>query len=160
MFKVKQLLAQTKSHRSKLFSNATRVSISFNQANYKKDGRGYFKSVTGSALTNLPGKKTKKWEIRLYYPKKSNYIPPKLRRGFQAYLGPEQPPPFTIDSDAWVSCSCKYFLFHCEYADTKKQSSSIKYSNGQAPVKTNPGQIGHICKHLIAAIKKGALVKK
>jgi hypothetical protein len=56
------------------------------------------------------------------------------------------------DSDpSWVQCSCPYFLFNCEYACAKHESSEIKYSNGKPPYITNPRQIPYLCKHLYKA---------
>lgn len=162
MLTVKQLLRQTGQHRQVLLSNSNKVSISFNKTKVGKDPRGYYKSVTGSARTNAKGKKTKKFEIRFYWPKPSakakQYIPPELRD--QNYIGPEEAPLFTLDTKCWVSCSCEYFLFHCEVADAESDNSSIRYSNGKFPVITNPQGIQHLCKHLIAATRKGALLKK
>lgn len=160
MLKIKDLLSQSKTHRAVLISNSNIVGVSFAPSSYGKDSLGYYKSVKGTALTNQPGKKVKKIEIRLYYEEKSGFIPNANNLRPKNYSGPKSAPPFTIDSKAWVSCSCEYFLYHCEVADTKKDSSSIKYSNGAMPKVTNPRMIPHICKHLIAAIRKGALVKK
>lgn len=162
MLTVKQLLRQTGQHRQVLLSNSNKVSVSFNKGKVGKDGRGYYKAITGSARTNAKGKKTKKFEIRFYWPqtraKADQYIPPELRKG--PYAGPEEPPLFTLDTKCWVSCSCEYFLFHCEVADAESDNSSIRYSNGKFPRITNPQGIGHVCKHLISALRKGALLKK
>jgi hypothetical protein len=162
MLSVKDLLSQSRSHRPVLVSNSSKVSIAFKPTSEGKDALGYYKSVKGSALTNEVGKKTKTFEIRLYWRGrgKTQYIPIKLRKPGVPYMGPIKPPPFTVQTDAWVSCSCEYFLFHCEVADAEDDASSIKYSNGKAPIHTNPQHIAHICKHLIGALRKGALVKK
>lgn len=139
-------------------SNASGVSISFGAVKYGKDERGYFKAVSGLGLSRGPNKKAKKFEIRLYYDKKAGYIPENLRG--DKYVGPQKAPPFTVKSKAWVSCSCEYFLYHAEVADASTGSSSVRYSNGARPKITNPGMVGHLCKHLISAARKGALVKK
>jgi hypothetical protein len=52
----------------------------------------------------------------------------------------------------WCHCDCSYFLFHCEVALTRFESSSIINSNGQPPIHTNPRKIPRICKHIIALI--------
>jgi hypothetical protein len=162
MLTVKELLGQTQSHRPVLLSNASKVSIRFNPVKVGKDIHGYYRSVSGVALTNLPGKKPKSFELRLYWGGrgKTMYIPPNLRKKGVPYIGPANPPPFTRDTKVWVSCSCEYYLFHCEVADAQEDSSSIKYSNGKAPNVTNPHHIPHLCKHLTQCIRRGALVKK
>jgi hypothetical protein len=164
MLTVKELISQSKSHRPVLVSNASIVSISFKPTNVGKDALGYYRSIKGSALTNQKGKKTKTFEIRLYWGGRgtSQYIPAALRQKGKPYVGPENPPPFTLMTKAWVSCSCEYFLYNCEVADAEEDSSSIKYSNGKgySPTGPNPHHIPHICKHLIGALRKGALVKK
>lgn len=162
MLKVKDLLKLSRSHRPVLVSNATKVGITFTSVVYDKDARGYFKKIRGTALTNLPGKKVKKFEIRVYYDKKGGYIPDFKGLRPKNYKEPKDPnaSKLTIESDCWVRCSCEYFLYHCEVADTRKDAASIKYSNGALPKVTNPRYIPHICKHLIKAIQSGALLKK
>lgn len=174
MLTVKQLLSQSQSHKPILVSNSAMVSIAFSKTMIGKDPRGYYKSIKGSARTRESGKKTKLFEIRLYYPKK--FVPIEFREEGKPYAGPDQAPPFTIATNVWVSCSCEYFLYNCEVADEEQDASSVKYSNGagyvqQYTYKTksgtlvtrrgpNPNHIPHLCKHLIGALKKGALVKK
>lgn len=58
--------------------------------------------------------------------------------------GPQNP--------VWVSCSCNYFRFVCEWALSRYGSSDILYSNGQPARFTNPRGIGTLCKHIYAAI--------
>lgn len=53
---------------------------------------------------------------------------------------------------AWVSCTCEYFLYHCEMADKYKGSSSKIHSNGARPKITNPNNVAHVCKHCVAAL--------
>ena len=162
MLTVKQLVANTNSHRSNVVKNSSDVTIAFGKTREGKDPRGYYKAVVGRALSRGRNKRQKKFEIRLYYPmtraKADQYIPPALRKGL--YTGPEKAPPFTIQSKVWVSCDCEYFLYHCEVADAEHDSASIKYSNGKYPTQTNPQGVGHICKHLLASVRKGALLKK
>jgi hypothetical protein len=138
------------------------VSIAFKPTRVGKDVFGYYRAVAGSAHTNEKGKKTKKFEFRLYWGGRgtSMYVPAALRQKGKPYAGPEDPPPFTVMTKVWVSCSCEYFKFHCEVSDSEDDSSSIKYSNGMGPKITNPLHIPHICKHLISGLRKGALVKK
>lgn len=167
MLTVKQLLRQTGQHRQVLISNSNKVSVSFNKPTVGKDSRGYFRRVMASARTNAAGKKTKRIELRFYWPKgrskAEHYVPEELRKKElhgQPYLGPEEAPKFTTETPVWVSCSCAYFLFHCEVADAESDNSDIKYSNGKGPSITNPNHVAHLCKHLISALRKGALLKK
>ena len=161
MLKVKELLAQSKTHRPILLSNSSLVSIAFKKTRNGKDANGYYHAVPGSALTRAKGKTTKTFEIRLYWGGrgKTMYIPVELRKKEVPYIGPLVPPPFTIMTNAWVSCSCEYFKFHVEVADAEEDSSSIKYSNGRGPRITNPYHIPHLCKHLLKALRSGALLK-
>ena len=164
MLTVKKLIAHSKVHRGVLISNASAVSIAFVKPRGGKDPRGYYKSIAGTARTNKPGKVTKKFEIRLYYPKRrkpdEQYVPVEAREKTKPYIGPEEAPPFNLDTAAWVTCSCEYFMYHCEVADAQHDNSSIKYSNGKFPSETNPSGVAHLCKHLISAFRKGALIKK
>lgn len=48
----------------------------------------------------------------------------------------------------WVSCSCNYFRFVCEWALSRYGSSDIIYSNGQPARFTNPRGVGTLCKHI------------
>jgi hypothetical protein len=170
MLSVKQLLAHTKTHRGVIIDNSGKVSITIAGAKNGKDKNGYYRSISGAARSAGQGKRTKRWEIRLYWPKKTKYIPPEFRpksnrkdpktgEPISMYQGPEDPPPFTVDTKCWVSCSCEYFLYHCEVADFVEDASAIKYSNGNLPGHTNPAMVSHLCKHLVAALRKGALQK-
>lgn len=174
MLTVRQLLKQTgqghfgrngmKTAGTKIIQNSNQVSVSFNKPKAGKDARGYYRAILASARTNKPGKKTKRMEIRFYWPKGRSkaeaYIPPEVRDKNMPYVGPEEAPLFNLDTPCWVSCSCEWFLFVCEVADAESDNATIKYSNGKFPVETNPRGIGTICKHLISAIRKGALLKK
>ena len=53
----------------------------------------------------------------------------------------------------WCTCSCEYWLFHCEYALTEYGASSIINSNGEPPVVTNPRMIPKVCKHIAAVLE-------
>lgn len=57
-----------------------------------------------------------------------------------------------MDSPVWVTCPCRYFRYHCEWALTRYGSSDIIYSNGQAARQTNPKGIGICCKHIFSAM--------
>jgi hypothetical protein len=159
---VKQLRDYTRAHRDKLFSNAAKVAISFGKVVEGQDPRGYYRKVVGRALSKGQNKKQKTFEIRFYYPttraKADQYIPPALRKG--AYVGPKEAPDLTLESKVWVRCNCEYFLYHCEVANAETDNANVEYSNGKFPVITNPQGIGHLCKHLLAALSKGALLKK
>lgn len=58
----------------------------------------------------------------------------------------------SADGPVWVSCSCNYFRYVCEWALTRYGSSDIIYSNGQPARFTNPRGIGTLCKHIYAVI--------
>lgn len=161
---IKQLLAATNAHRSKLFSNAGKVSVSFGKVKEGQDAHGYYRSIPIRALTKAANKKQKTLEIRIYFPKTRSktdqYVPPSLRKNKASYVGPEQAPALTTENKVWVRCNCEYFMYHCEVADAETDNATIHYSNGKFPVKTNPQGIPHLCKHLISALRKGALLKK
>lgn len=59
--------------------------------------------------------------------------------------------PLNVNTRVWCSCSCPYFLYHCEVALTLRGSSSIIFSNGKMPNQTNPRRIPYVCKHVIVA---------
>lgn len=63
-------------------------------------------------------------------------------------VGKEVDIPLYKQKHVMVSCECDFFLYYCEYALTHWGSSSIKYSNGEAPTHTNPGLLPLLCKHL------------
>lgn len=186
MLTIKTLITLSHTHRAKLLSNASNVHIAFGKVREGQDARGYYRSIPGVALSIGKGKKKKKFEIRVYYPKTRSkvdqYIPVsiqnEMKKKKQKYEGPKKAPLLTIDAPAWVFCTCEYFLFHCEVADAEQDNSSINamprdfYStkdgkvvhftqnNGKAPVITNPAGVAHLCKHIISALRKGALLKK
>lgn len=64
-------------------------------------------------------------------------------------MTPGRPGP---QSPLWVSCSCNYFRYVCEWALARYGSADIIYSNGQPARFTNPRGIGTLCKHLYASI--------
>jgi len=53
----------------------------------------------------------------------------------------------------WVSCTCPFFLYRCEYALAKVGSSDIIHSNGLPPKQTNPRRVPYLCKHAFRALK-------
>lgn len=183
MLTVKQLIAATQSppkrrDRTKvpnLFANSKKVQVSWLATSEGKDARGYYRAVKWNARTPQPGKIPKRCELRVYYPKTKakvdQYIPMTARGGIK-YEGPHAAPPITEDAKCWVFCTCEYFLFHCEVADAESDNSSINYrprsfadspvtnNNGKAPVITNPNHVAHLCKHLLAGIWMGALLRK
>jgi hypothetical protein len=57
-----------------------------------------------------------------------------------------------MDKPVWVSCSCNYFRYMCEWALLRHSSSDRIYSNGQPARSTNPRGIGTLCKHLYVAL--------
>lgn len=157
---VKQLLSYTRAHRAVLNTNANAVVAILGKRSEKKDELGYYMSIpatakTRSSSTSKP-KTMKTLEIRLYYPttraKADQYIPPALRKA--DYIGPKSAPPFTPNSKVWVRCNCEYFLYHCEVADSWYFNTTVEYSNGEPPKKTNPSMVPHLCKHLISAFKQ------
>jgi hypothetical protein len=166
MLTVGELLKYARVFKSKLFQNAENVSIGFVPVKEGQDKYGYFRSIKGNALTQEPDKKLKTFEIRVYYSntlgglsEKKKYIPPKFRK--PDYKGPAKPPKLTRDSLCWVQCSCEWFLYAVEVADTRHDSSEIRYSNGQwyQPHGPNPNGVPHCCKHLISALRNGALLR-
>lgn len=58
------------------------------------------------------------------------------------------------NSLVWVSCSCPFWLFTCEYSVSQVGSSSIIYCNGQPPYVRNPRYIPYLCKHLFACASR------
>lgn len=61
-----------------------------------------------------------------------------------------------FERSSWVSCSCPWFLFFCEYALAKRGSSDILNSNGKPPNITNPKQFPYVCKHIVAILARWA----
>lgn len=162
MWNVEQLVRFTKSHRQVLISNSENVGVTFGKVTVGFDDLGslngrYYKAVNAVAITRAPGKKPKKIQIRLYHDAKGKWVPPELRKKGAAYTGPDKEPQFTLKTDAWVSCSCEYFKYHCEVANAKNENSNVKYSNGADPKITNPRKVAHLCKHLVSALRGGAL---
>ena len=167
MWTIRTLLQTTTSHKAKLFTNATKVGVSFNSTRIGNDERGYFKEVSGIAKTLK--RKTPKCEtephhfqIRIYF--ETGYIPPSFRTKGELYRGPETPKSFTIGNKAWFMCDCPYHKYACEEALTKraKGNSELRHSNGSGYHNDGPNPSGtpNLCKHIIQSLRMGALLKK
>jgi len=48
-------------------------------------------------------------------------------------------------------CSCPDYKFRWETANHRQNASQILFSNGEAPIMTNPRELPSLCKHLAAA---------
>lgn len=129
MISVKQILYWTSLHRRSIVSKARSVSLRFGKVEYIEEEGIRYKKVEAKALGEGGV-----YDLLLYF------------RGKGA------------TSKMWGSCSCPYFLYHCEVALTKKGSSDINYSNGKLPKVTNPRMVSHACKHIIASLQKGAFM--
>lgn len=55
-----------------------------------------------------------------------------------------------LDSPVWLTCSCEFWLFNCEYAVNKVGSTFIRKCNGDKPDIRNYGRIPYCCKHIYA----------
>lgn len=130
MFNFDQMLRAIKQHNPKVIKNASNVRIqNFDVGSgYDTDG-DYFVTYRGTCIGNSTPRKV---ELRVYKDTGSG----KSAKG-------------------WASCSCPYFLYHCEVALSDKQSSSILFSNGARPSLTNPLLLPVICKHIVAVITRG-----
>lgn len=65
-------------------------------------------------------------------------------------LNPKEPDLKLGNTNVSVSCSCPDFLYRFEVANFNKGAARIQYSNGAAPVITNPQGKASLCKHLVA----------
>lgn len=52
-----------------------------------------------------------------------------------------------------VSCDCESYTFTFEYANWTWGASRIVYSNGDAAVVKNPGNVAGLCKHLVELVR-------
>lgn len=138
MENLKNLISNTKRVHPKIIENATEVNI-FDikiKSIQKKDVETLVFVASAHALTD--GKNVF-WNVIIeLYPN-------------QKHLNLYQLP--DLATPCFVSCSCPYFTYFCEYAVTKAGSSSIEYSNGKRPVVRNKNSVPIICKHLIASSK-------
>lgn len=127
MISVKQILYWTRLHRRRIFETARGVSVRFTSVVEKVDDGVKFREVKAVAMGET------------------------VQRNLIMYFTGRGP-----TSKVWVSCDCEYFLYHCEVALMKKGSSDENYSNGAFPKITNPRLVAHACKHIVAALQKGA----
>lgn len=58
------------------------------------------------------------------------------------------------NSLVWVSCTCPYWLFYCEYAVARTGSTDILYCNGEPPYIRNPKRVPYLCKHLYSVASR------
>ena len=65
-------------------------------------------------------------------------------------VGKEKDQPIGKQKHVLCSCDCENFCYYWEYALTHWGSSTIKFSNGEAPDVTNPSLHPGLCKHLVA----------
>ncbi len=129
MISVKQILYWTLLHRKSIVAKARSVAINFRNVKYVNEGGVQFKQVDARAQGE-----SEIYELTLFFNGK----------------GPT--------SKVWASCSCAYFLYHCEVALKKRGSTDINYSNGKFPKITNPRLVSHACKHIVAALQRGAFM--
>lgn len=129
MISVKQIMYWTLLHRRSIVTKARSVALSFGKVDYITENGVQFKRVTAKAR----GEKGT-YDLLMFFQGK----------------GPT--------SKIWASCSCPYYLYHVEVALTKRGSADINYSNGQLPKITNPRLVSHACKHIVAALQKGAFM--
>lgn len=105
--------------------------------------RQFFRVVCNVQYEGKPSRKGKPKQVVICWPG----IPqPGLRskKALPGRPGPQNP--------VWVSCSCNYFRYVCEWALSRYGSSDIIYSNGQPARTTNPRGIGTLCKHIYAVL--------
>ena len=60
----------------------------------------------------------------------------------------------------WVSCDCDRFQYVWEYALTKRNASTIRFSNGEPPVVKNPRLHPAGCKHVYRVLSDLARYKR
>ena len=128
MLSVKQLLATTRATHPQIIANAKTVRVRFDAVVEREDDDGdVYREVRAICRgASIPREVT----LKLY------------GKG--------------SDALAWVSCTCEWFLYHCEVALWTKFSSDIIHSNGQNPSITNPRRIGIACKHIARCFMDGA----
>ena len=170
---LRQLRISTQSYKPILLRNAFKVKVSMGKTKWGKDARGIYRSVPAQALTREPGKVPHYLEIRVYVDPATKFIPVELRPKGKPYTGPPNPAPFTDNSPVWVRCDCEFFMYACEVAVARKGSGPLgkanggvsngNWYNGQTEGKhrsPNPQGVPSLCKHLIATLSRGALMKK
>lgn len=132
MFTVENILLATKSTHNQVWKNSKNVSFRYTSVKEWKDTDGKkIKTVKGKATDRAGGSgKPHYFEIDFY--------------------GKNDKSP------VWLTCSCEYFLFHCEVALMQRGSTDQMWSNGADPNVTNPGKAPRACKHLVAALRAKA----
>jgi hypothetical protein len=136
MVTVRELIRWTRSFKSNLISNASRVRIKFLNVTMENDSTGDFKQVLIAAHGDSSPRKA---IIKIY--------------------GSDH------NAKVWLSCDCPWWCFAAEWAVNNRSSTDIIYCNGnppdpQNPLSPNPDRRPHLCKHLLAAFMKGALIVK
>lgn len=130
MISVKQILYWTQLHRSSIIAKAKSVGIRIAKVEYVTEPDGLkYKKVEVEALGE-----TSTYDVLLFFHGKG------------------------LSSKVWASCSCPYFLFHCEVALQKTGSTDINFSNGKMPKITNPRLVKHACKHVCACLQRGVFM--
>lgn len=84
------------------------------------------------------------------------YRPNKVKRYHETYivgLDDNQTKKLFKHKKVLVQCSCDSFTFTFEYANALHGASYLIYSNGDAPVFMNPGNMPGACKHLVALMR-------
>lgn len=87
-------------------------------------------------------------------------IPNDFTRKHKVWIKDQDAQDVMTSKDIWVSCDCERFTFQWEYALTKKGASSIRFSNGDAPVSTNPRLKAAACKHVYRCLNHLSRQKK
>ena len=128
MLTIESVLAYTRAYNPKLFGNARRVTISKLAVTSEVDDDGdEFRKVVGICQgETIP----RRIEYHFYGTRNKN-----------GYI--------------WVTCTCEYWLYHCEVATSKKGSAEIIHSNGANPKITNPRNMPALCKHLLKGLMDG-----
>jgi hypothetical protein len=123
------LLRFTQTYNARLFNNAKGVSVRFATCRLRtdKDGDEYREVKVVCVGKTVP----RQVELHLYGPRNKN-------------------------ARVWATCTCPYWLYHCEVATERKDSTDIIHSNGARPIVKNPRMIPAVCKHIIQALASGA----
>jgi hypothetical protein len=87
-----------------------------------------------------------------------HYRADRVRRIHEVYIvgmDDDDTKPVTRHKHVLIQCSCERYVYYFEYANAVHGAARLIYSNGNAPVVTNPGLAPGCCKHLIALAKYG-----
>lgn len=130
MISIKQILYWTQLHRKSIIDKAKAVGIRIGKVEYVKEPDGNtYKKVEVEATGE-----SETYQIIFFF----------LGKG--------------LTSKLWASCSCPYFLYHCEVALQRSGSTDINFSNGKLPKITNPRLVRHCCKHIAASLQRGVFM--